>query len=303
MKFVYVLVSNEKDNYLEQLYISLLSFNLRMKSIKPLVVVDDLTYKGLSGNRDKIFNYADVLSVTLPKELNNKQKSRWLKTSLPEYINDDFLFIDCDTVICEDLSSICDFKTGIYCVPDSHVEINKYKYEKRIKKNDKKLGFSASFKMQYHMNSGVILYHNTNENRDFYKKWHELWKYSNMKGVSSDQAAFNEVNYKSQNKLLELPGIWNCQISENGLKYLAESKIIHYFSSTLKFYKSPYLFADSYLYKNILDQDFVNQEIQTLLNHPRSAFHLENRILADPCQLKAIDSKITKLLYRVYKHK
>ena len=78
MKFVYVLVSNEKDNYLEQLYISLLSFNLRMKSIKPLVVVDDLTYKGLSGNRDKIFNYADVLSVTLPKELNNKQKSRWL---------------------------------------------------------------------------------------------------------------------------------------------------------------------------------------------------------------------------------
>lgn len=302
MKYVYVLVSNEKDKYLEQLYLSLISFNMRMNNEKPLVIVDNITYSGLVGKRRKIFDYADVFSVDLPQNLNNKQKSRWLKTTIPNYVQEDFLFIDCDTIICDDLSEIKKFEKGILTVPDSHVTIDKYKYKHRIQKFDKKLGFSSSFKLPFHMNSGVIFYHESEENRAFFNKWHNLWKYTNENGISSDQTAFNEANLQMNNCLLELPGIWNCQITENGLKFLAEAKIIHYFSSTLQFYKSPYVFADYKIYDGILDSDILNKEIVYLMEHPKSAFYSEARILADPCQLKTIDSKITKLLYRVYKY-
>ena len=97
-KIVYVLTDNENLKYYNELMISLLSVRKHMPDRPVCVLVDPTTYAILQKNNAEIFNLAEVLSIEVPSDLTQAEKSRYLKVTCRQWIRGDMLFVDTDTV-------------------------------------------------------------------------------------------------------------------------------------------------------------------------------------------------------------
>ena len=257
-KIVYVLVSGMTDNYLEQMMISIYSLRIYNPHAVVLLIIDDKTKLTLNYGRAKILDYVnDVIIVDLPKEYNNKKRSRFLKTSVRKYISGDFLFVDTDTVITDDLSSIDFCDADIAAVKDMHCSINENFYKKEIERKSKKIDYNIDTDDEYY-NSGVIYVKDSFIADFFYNKWHENWIYGCSHGVYTDQASLLKTNGEMGRVISELSGVWNCQIINN-ITFLLDSKIIHYFCSGIVKDNDnpPYLLMNDRVYEQIRKHDYI----------------------------------------------
>ena len=128
-KIVYILTSSEKDFYLEQTMISACSLKKLNPDCYAILVIDSRTNLQLQGSRHNIMQYFDELKVIdVPVEFNQIQSSRYIKTSLRNHIDGNYLFIDGDTVICDDLSEIDRFNEPIAAVLDCHLPISEHQH-------------------------------------------------------------------------------------------------------------------------------------------------------------------------------
>lgn len=268
-KIVYVLVSGMADNYLEQMLISIYSLRIHNPHAIVSLIIDDKTKSTLNHGRAKILDYVnDVIIVDLPKGYNNKKRSRFLKTSVRKYISGDFLFVDTDTVITDNLGSIDFCDADIAAVKDMHCSINDNFYKKEIERNSKKIAYSIGVDDEY-FNSGVVYVKDSIEAKSFYLKWHENWENGCSHGVYTDQASFLKTNGELGGVIKELGGVWNCQIINN-ITFLSESKIIHYFCSGIVKgnVNRPYLFMNDRACEQIKNNDYeiTNELKESILN-------------------------------------
>lgn len=269
---VYVLTSNSEDYYLEQLMVSAYSLRLNNPDIEITLVVDQETFKSLTGKRSGIQEYvSDIIPAYVPLEYNNKQKSRFLKTNLRKIIEGDYLFIDTDTVISGNLSELDSLECSIAASLDKHVKIKDHLCRKSIIKYAKLFDWSIPSEDNY-FNSGIMYVKDDSIAHNVYESWHKYWK-SGLKehNISIDQPSLAKANYVNNYPIKELPGVYNCQIVENGLKFLSDAKIIHYFASNIGRYDCPYLFRDPRIYETIKKKGMID-EIKELLNNPKAAF-------------------------------
>ena len=276
MKYVYVLTSTDKDLYYEQCLMSVFSLRHYMREAEIIILTDDKTVSSFVGKREKLKEYAsDIVSVTFPENASNVERSRVLKTTIPEHITGDFLFIDCDTIICDSLSDIEQYDYPIAAVLDGHVMLSEHKHRDYFLKREKKMHYTGTAKQGFHINSGVILYRDCEKARAFFKKWNELWKYgAYQKHDTHDQNAFNEANLRTGSNMQELPGEWDCQPSHGGLQYLQNAKIIHYFSSEFngKQYVPYYKLADKKLQQRIKDTGTILPDIAQMIENAKFQF-------------------------------
>ena len=106
-KLVYVLTCAPDHYFIEQALLSVYTARYYNPDATIVLIVDDLTDKLLVGIRAEILEYISEKKVKiLPKEMSMMQRSRWLKTSVRNIIDGDFLFIDCDTLIARSLLEI-----------------------------------------------------------------------------------------------------------------------------------------------------------------------------------------------------
>jgi len=120
-KIVYILVSDTSDYYYEQTLLSVTSARMWNPDAEIIVVADDKTNATLVGTRTALMDVANKkVVVDFPKEINKKRRSRFLKTSLRNHIEGDFLFIDSDTVVCQSLEEIDSFRGEMGAVLDAH---------------------------------------------------------------------------------------------------------------------------------------------------------------------------------------
>jgi hypothetical protein len=296
MQYLYVLVSSPKDDYYEQFLLSATSFRLVMPDSELVLLCDSKTKENLIEKRCEYQKLVSkVITVEVPGSLPQVEVSRWVKTSMRRLVGGDFLFIDCDTIITEDLSSIAKLGIQFGACLDKHSLIDRHGRGDNMIKRDKQLGFT-SYMSNRHFNSGIIFCADTPETHKVFDRWHELWLYSNSKNVVRDQPAFNMAIYENASIFTELNGIWNCQISFSGLPFLAHSKIIHYFASDLVLHKSPFLFASEELYRKIKDSGVIPGEVLEWLNNPRAAFYPESRIIAGKDFLDILNSSFFEIL-------
>ena len=89
-------------------------------------------------------NKIDNNQNSLTAEVTNTERSRLIKTAIPDYVREDFLYIDCDTIICDDLSGIEQYPYDIAGVLDGHVLLKDHIHQKYFLERDKKLGFSGA---------------------------------------------------------------------------------------------------------------------------------------------------------------
>jgi len=95
MKYVYVLTSTAKDLYYEQALISAYSLRKKMPNSQIVFLVDDNTEKSFTEENKRLAlkKYASqVISVNFDENIPNIDRSRLLKTTIPEYIDGSFLY-------------------------------------------------------------------------------------------------------------------------------------------------------------------------------------------------------------------
>lgn len=301
-KIVYALVSDDDDLYLQQALISIYSLKIHNPHAYICVVVDNQTYEGLTGNRATIRDLVnDIIVVECPCDYNKQQKSRQLKTSLRNNLDGDYLFIDTDTIIVDDISEIDNVITPIAAVKDKHLDLDTHPMKDNILAWAKLVGWEVDNKILSYYNSGVMYVKDTIETRNFYKTWNNNWIESHRKGLNLDQPSLGKTNQKEQLKISELDGSWNCQITDNGLKYLSDAKIIHYFASMQPWDTKDeisYLFRDKSILIGLKDNNnIISESLKKKILHAKGEFQEHCIILSG----KNIDLMNTKLFHGIRK--
>lgn len=279
-KAVYVVTSSEKDTFLEQLILSAYSLKLWNPSMEIILVTDKETADGFIGKRSQIFNYVtEVLTEDIPSEFNKMQRSRYLKTSLRRIVKGDFLYIDTDTVITGELSDIDNFQFDLGAVLDRHMIIRNHTGKNKILKYAKQVDWTIPEDNRY-FNGGLMYSKDSQMSHDFYSKWHELWKTGiKQLNMSIDQPSLAKANANMGYPIFEIDGTYNCQIIENGLKFLVDAKIIHYYASNIGKWDCPYIFRDDSIYMSIKNNG-ITQELKDLVRNAKSAFHPKSMIIS-----------------------
>jgi lipopolysaccharide biosynthesis glycosyltransferase len=305
MKYVYVLTSSENDAYYEQFLLSLTSFRFYNPDAHIVILIDSKTSQNLVGKRsahEKVVS--EIQAISAPAEFSQKEASRWIKTSIHHYVSGDFLFIDCDTIICDTL--IPDFSPDIQigAVLDTHATLDKHHLRDNFRKEDTQAGFCSSIKSNVRYNGGLIFCKGDPAANNFFEKWHTLWIDGRNRGCSQDMPSLNQANYELGGLITELPGKWNCQIAFNGLPFLHRAKIIHYYATSLVSFSSAYSLSADDVFASIKTQGRIPPDTLKLLNDPKSAFMEKSRIVADEAVLDILDSAyFQKLLWLRRKHK
>lgn len=294
-KIVYVLTSSENDILLEQLSLSLYSLKYYNPNSEVYLVVDQDTYSSIKNDRNNIREFlTDIIPVKTPDEYNNMLRSRWLKTSLREYIKGDYLFVDSDTIIADDLEECDNWTCDIAAVIDRHIPVNKaHLYYDYICNRAKDTGWLFETSDSNYFNSGVMFVKDNESTHAFYKKWHEYWLEGIKHQVFQDQPTLGKVNKEQGYIIKELNGVWNCQIMANGIKFLSTSKIIHYFNAERQSEKKSvfYLPSDKELYLKIKNNNFVlDDSIKKMIENGRTAFAFNYAVFADEQLLAIRDS-------------
>lgn len=229
-KIAYVLVSSHKDLFWEQCLISVMSVRHHMPDAHTVLVCDTETKESLNdGIRNDISKYfSEIISISFDEKVGNTMRSRILKVTLREIITGDFLYIDCDTLITQQLSDIDNLTCPIAAVLEGHCLFKSHPMREFFLKQNKHLDYAHDRIVKY-FNAGVMYVKDVEETHSFYKKWHENYLTSCEKGMYFDQPALSKTNIELGNVIQEVDGSWNCQIRFGAL-FLASNKILHFCS-------------------------------------------------------------------------
>ena len=299
MTFVYVLVSNEKDTYYEQTMISASSLLTHNKEANVTIIVDQGTAATFTGKRtfhEKLG--VKICEIQVPEKYNNRDRSRFLKTTLYNYIDEDFLFIDGDTLVCEELKPNFSEDMSIGMVLDRHQKISESSYKNFYEKRALPLHWSCGFQ-DMHFNSGVIWVKKSPDAQKFFDEWHKLWEETLEKySVVFDQTALNEVNARLGGIVKEMDGTWNCQATRRSsfIKYLYNAKIMHYYAS---FGLNCFDLADKDIQKTILDG--THEKLDAIMANPKIAFSSVQDVNADLRSVKIQRTAFYRAIVFVYK--
>lgn len=271
-KILYVVVCDETHSYIEQAAISAYSVKYYNPTADIILLVDNKTNNLITTSRGLIKSIvSDIIVVPVPKEFDSRMASRYIKTTARKWVEGDYLFIDTDTVICQDLSNIDKFDGDIGAVLDLHVTLDKSGYLAMVEKQAKAMSWSLSEKDFNYFNSGVMFVKDSQVAHALYEKWHQSWKLKAKLGLYTDQPALAYANNQCGFVIKELGGAWNCQLFVNGFPYFNEAKIIHYFSSSVnkRAKISPYYFSSLDLLDVIKREQKFPDDFLTYIESPK----------------------------------
>lgn len=301
MNIAYILTSTPNDTYYEQTVISVFTLRKVMPEAEIFILLDDKTKATLTGKRTKLDKYnVNYVTVDVPEEFNNRDRSRFIKTSLNKYLPRDFVFIDNDTIITDSLKDLpTDYDVGM--VLNRHMKISESPGEDFLKSNVKNLGWNLGFEDK-HFNSGFISVQGSEKSDELFSLWHELWNESRQKtnGNVYDQTSLNEANYRMNGIITELQGIWNCQVSRNCkcAQFIHNAKILHTFTTPKVFAHD---IAKPEILKSVLEDE--HSELDKILENPKSAFHNVYDLNTDFESIKLARSAAYRLMLSSYKDK
>lgn len=273
-KIVYVVASLDADIYMEQAIVSAWSACHYNPDSRIEMVCDQDTYATLdSGIRAQYKSLFDQIHVReFQPEQSMMERSRWLKTTLREIIEGDFLYLDTDTVVCADLSSVNDFDFELGMVLDQNCEFNNFLYRDAVIKRTKRLyDVDISNELNY-FNSGVAYVKDTFRSHEFYRSWHELWKSKRYESEGlKDQSALAATNIKHNHLITEMTGGLNCQVMSS-IQYMHTAKVMHFFN-TLFTAKGPSLspFYGKSLFLEVKEKG-ITEDIAYKILHCKSLF-------------------------------
>lgn len=274
-KFVYVLTCAPEATYIEQALISIWSARYHNPDAHIVLLVDDLTNQLLVGKRDEVLEYITE-KVVIPFEDANATmmyRSRWIKTSVRQLVEGNFLFIDCDTIVNKSLEEIDACPFDVAMVLDEHTPIPDYIEESKlyVQSFTLKLGYDVLNENEY-FNSGVMYAKDTEQVRKLWELWHQYWLHGEKEGVGIDQPALGKANIECNHIINQLDRVWNTLVYMNPV-FIADGKILHFWN----FRNRSYIFCKSYL--KYVQANGINEYVQDCILHPLRSVQPSDNIL------------------------
>ena len=267
----YVLIDDDSLRYYRQLLISLTSLRRRGFPGEVKILTDETTAKIIGTRKGAELSdlSAEPVVVDVPEKLARKARSRFIKTSIREHIEGDFLFIDTDTVIADALPDQISAH-DIAMVLDGHLpmaertNIGGVDFAKDI---FRKCGYPFDISARV-FNSGVIWCRDTDFSHDFFRRWHDEWTYTNGRGVVRDQPSLCRVSAQAGDAVAELDGRFNVQVSwPVPVDFLVNAVIIHYYND-FNHDESAYVLQQPETQELDIDSETIRQVIES----PKTAF-------------------------------
>lgn len=304
-KIVYALTSDENDVFLEQVILSAYSLKKYNSKANVTLVVDSITNQNLKDDRANYKKYIDktIVAVT-PTDLTKRDRSRWLKTQIRELVVGDYLFIDSDTVITSELSNIDNCEYDVCAVLDRHVTLTENQRFNLIKKQFESFGWEPTSQDEKYFNSGVMYVKDSLISHQLYKLWYHYWDDSRKRGLNIDQPALAKANAELGYVIKELSGEWNCQILGNGLTYLSQAKIIHFYNTASRggLRNCPYKLSDNQVFMRIKKNKYLldKQDINNI-EKSKTLFATKYDIISD-AKLNIYYSSPVLFIYEIYQY-
>ena len=269
-KLVYVLTCSEDKYYIEQAMMSVYSARHWNPDAHIVLLVDDQTNCLLVGKRAEILNYISE-KIVVPFEdatLSPVYRSRWIKTSVRQLVQGDFLYIDCDTIVCGDLLGIDAFDCDIGAVWESHLQVKEYCHSlfELDYYRTMKLGLDLVAEGVY-FSSGVIYAKDTEMASRLFQQWNKCWVESKELGMGGmDQPALAKANHVLRGVIRKIPDEYNCIVFTQN-SFTRQAKILHISS-----YRNPsYLFTKKVL-DYVRNNGLKNQWIIDSILNPCATF-------------------------------
>lgn len=244
-KLVYVLTCAPDKHYIEQALMAVWSARHWNPNVYIVLIVDDLTDKLLVGKRAEILDYISE-KIVVPFDdtsLSMMYRSRFIKTSIRQRIDGNFLFVDCDTIIQKPLNEIDSLDCDLAMVPDEHLSVESFNsmLKSQLAEKSKILGYDI-LSEKWYFNSGVMFAKDTHEVRFFWNCWHNEWLTGEKKGVGIDQPSLGKANILCNHIIRCLPDVWNTLIYMNPV-FAKDGKVLHFWN----FRNKSFLFIKPFL--------------------------------------------------------
>lgn len=240
-KLVYVLTCAPDGYYIEQALMSIYSAKYWNPDAYIALITDNQTNELLEGKRAELLNYiSKKIVIQFNKEKSMMYRSRFLKTMVRELIDGDFLFIDCDTIVCKSLADIYNWNIEVGAVYESHLKVNEFcdaLYQSVLEPN-LRIGVDLSKEEEY-FSSGVLFVKDTPSTHRLYDLWHKNWLESQSIGVPIDQPSLCKANIQCNYIIKKIPDTYNT-ILFTQCSFTRDAHILH-----IAAYRNP-----SFLFKN-----------------------------------------------------
>lgn len=212
-KLVYVLTCAPEANYIEQALMSVWSARHWNPDAHIVLITDNLTDQLFVGKRAEILDYISE-KIVVPFEDNSLSmvyRSRWLKTSVRQLIKGDFLFIDCDTIVCKSLAEVDSFDCEVGAVYESHLPISDWHPDllTTAGKACSIIDLDLPHEPEY-FSSGVLYVKDMDKTHQLYNYWHQYWLKSEKKGCGIDQPSLAKANREIGYVIKRMPDTYNC---------------------------------------------------------------------------------------------
>ncbi len=301
-KVLYILTSSEHDYYLEQVFLSIYSLLLYNPEAHVVLLTDKETEASLTEGRRVLLDYVkEFIVVDIPAKYNQFQRSRYLKTSMRQHVQGDFIYIDTDTIVCKDISSIDTAQYEIGGVADMHYTQVRNNPCHLIGRRCETIGLKLPDDYTY-INSGVLYAKDTETAHTLFSKWHTYWAEGVEKGLILDQPSLAKADIDMGVVLYDMDGTWDCQITGNCLPYIINAKVIHYFTTKApeEADNSKMIFSRLSFWKEFKEHAFGNDEaMKEIIRNAKHSFSSYTAIYGGS-DLRIINSDIYDFLCKLY---
>lgn len=234
-----------------------------------VLVTDAPTYSRIDSKHESIKGYiSETVVADVPETMTPIQRSRYLKTSLRQRVEGDFLYLDVDTVIMRPIGDR-DFPLEMVLGGVKNVHFGQphgIKYDEYIKRTGKHLDSCA-----FYPNGGVLFARDVDSAHEFFNRWHDMWIRENRDlGIGIDQPSLAQANSSLGCPLKELPGTFNCQTNTRQCKeFLFNPYILHYYAAVDSNHFFP--FKNTAVLEKIRLEG-ITPEIERMLDNPQLYF-------------------------------
>ncbi len=230
IKVAYIVTSNGRDVHADMALVSILSMRQSNPRFRITVLLDGPSGKAVKEAGHPLLKVCDEVLVIETPDGQPTFRNRWIKTQLGLFVKGTVLYIDSDTLIRDDLSSLPNKVTELGGVPNH----NGRTVSEQIFDGDlnclNHMGWPTEFGS--YINGGVLFYISSPAVEDFFKSWHELWNQTvNATGGLRDQPSLNTALTRSGIQTTVLPTIFNAQVGKNWIVSRGAT-VWHFYAST-----------------------------------------------------------------------
>lgn len=267
-KLVYILTCAPESHYIEQALMAIWSARYHNPDAHIVLLTDDKTDLLLTGTRGELTKYVTE-KIVVPFEdesLSMMYRSRWIKTSVRELIAGNFMFIDCDTLVCRSLSDVDSFECEVGAVLESHLLVEDFGHglRKAATEANRRIGVDLNAEKEY-FSSGVLYVKDTPQTHSLYHLWHECWLESFQLGLPIDQPSLAKSNREVGHIVQKIPDTYNCILFTQN-SFTDKAHILHIAS-----FRNPcFLFTEEVF--NLLKNEGLVGWVKECLLHPCDSF-------------------------------